>query len=388
MCGGLVLAAPGCNNEPDVFVCSSPDQCNGGICQPTGYCSFPDPTCSSGQRYGRLAGDGLANDCVSQNTPDDEGEVGSESETSSTTSSSTTITGSSSSSSSEGSTSSTSSNSSTSKGSSDATSSSTADTSSSDADGSSSDSSTVTTAEPAESSSSTTEDSAGDTGPIISCQPDHFDGTSSNPGSLWNRGGGLPSTHAMVADGQLHLIIDPTTTDSIVVSTRSAISRYDGTIELELGSVETAAEVPGAQLVFGVGRTIAATGLPNGLPEFLEFQISGFDLVTRYSEADPDPESETGYRFVVVGTPQPYEAALHRHLRFRIEGAGDDAIFYWESSGDGIEWDILAELPKPEDAFDMSAAIVQILAGTYEESDETSPDPFTIEFYEQCREIR
>ena len=52
------------------YECSSSVQCIvdsiAGECQPDGWCSFPDGDCPSGQRYGELAGDGLAGDCVSQ----------------------------------------------------------------------------------------------------------------------------------------------------------------------------------------------------------------------------------------------------------------------------------------------------------------------------------
>ena len=34
------------------------------MCEPTGWCSFPDASCSAGSRYGAFAGDGLANTCV------------------------------------------------------------------------------------------------------------------------------------------------------------------------------------------------------------------------------------------------------------------------------------------------------------------------------------
>lgn len=35
-----------------------------GYCEPTGYCSFDDEICPSGRRYGELAGNGLADACV------------------------------------------------------------------------------------------------------------------------------------------------------------------------------------------------------------------------------------------------------------------------------------------------------------------------------------
>ncbi len=43
-----------------------------GMCQSPGWCSFPDAACPSGQRYGELAGDGLAGMCV----PVDDGSTG------------------------------------------------------------------------------------------------------------------------------------------------------------------------------------------------------------------------------------------------------------------------------------------------------------------------
>jgi hypothetical protein len=48
-----------------LFQCETDQQCqaDGGVCEATGYCSFPDADCESGQRYGEYAG-GLAGECV------------------------------------------------------------------------------------------------------------------------------------------------------------------------------------------------------------------------------------------------------------------------------------------------------------------------------------
>ena len=50
------------------YVCASDDACQSGgaqgICQPSRFCSYPDTTCESGQRYDEYAGDGLADECV------------------------------------------------------------------------------------------------------------------------------------------------------------------------------------------------------------------------------------------------------------------------------------------------------------------------------------
>ena len=47
----------------NTFNCQADDQCNGGTCEAEGYCAFPDEECSSGRRYGDLAGP-LSGKCV------------------------------------------------------------------------------------------------------------------------------------------------------------------------------------------------------------------------------------------------------------------------------------------------------------------------------------
>ncbi len=67
-CGlfGVALVASGCLNKP-AFECAGAGDClsggTQGICEPDHYCSFSDPACPSGQRYGDLSGP-QANDCV------------------------------------------------------------------------------------------------------------------------------------------------------------------------------------------------------------------------------------------------------------------------------------------------------------------------------------
>jgi hypothetical protein len=50
------------------FECESSDQCTSdegpGVCEPTRYCSFTDPTCPSSRRYGEHASSELRNTCV------------------------------------------------------------------------------------------------------------------------------------------------------------------------------------------------------------------------------------------------------------------------------------------------------------------------------------
>lgn len=50
------------------YQCASSMECTQagatGTCEPTGFCSFPDPSCESGRRYGEFAGGSYANACV------------------------------------------------------------------------------------------------------------------------------------------------------------------------------------------------------------------------------------------------------------------------------------------------------------------------------------
>ena len=56
------------------FTCAAEADCmrggEVGVCEPTGFCSFADGSCSSGRRYGELSGN-LANQCVGEGGPDD-----------------------------------------------------------------------------------------------------------------------------------------------------------------------------------------------------------------------------------------------------------------------------------------------------------------------------
>jgi hypothetical protein len=62
----------GCDTQ--AFSCQTDEQCRrgavDGVCQSSGYCSFGDNACPSGQRYSKLSGDGLSGTCV-DNSPTD-----------------------------------------------------------------------------------------------------------------------------------------------------------------------------------------------------------------------------------------------------------------------------------------------------------------------------
>ncbi len=70
------LAAIVAGSCSSTFSCTDDSECtnegSNGVCQPaTGFCSFPDDKCESGQRYGDLAPDGLAGTCVPAGTAGD-----------------------------------------------------------------------------------------------------------------------------------------------------------------------------------------------------------------------------------------------------------------------------------------------------------------------------
>jgi len=64
----LLFLASACVRPIAAFTCADSTQCNGGICQPTGLCSFDDASCASGQRYGTASGD-AGDVCVEVDPP-------------------------------------------------------------------------------------------------------------------------------------------------------------------------------------------------------------------------------------------------------------------------------------------------------------------------------
>lgn len=61
----LACLAGGCLRTT-AFHCASNAQCGAGICEDTGFCSFTDSSCPSGQRYDQLGG-ANSNQCVDPN---------------------------------------------------------------------------------------------------------------------------------------------------------------------------------------------------------------------------------------------------------------------------------------------------------------------------------
>ncbi len=75
----------GCHSN--TFACLEDAACgNGGSCEVTGFCSFPDSQCLSGRRYGEFAGDGLGGACVQEESSSSSGATTSPISTGSSTS--------------------------------------------------------------------------------------------------------------------------------------------------------------------------------------------------------------------------------------------------------------------------------------------------------------
>jgi hypothetical protein len=65
----LAILGAGCVTKVEPFLCNTSDQCAGGRCEPSGFCSVTDETCSTGRRYVAEAGD-LAARCVGDEPAD------------------------------------------------------------------------------------------------------------------------------------------------------------------------------------------------------------------------------------------------------------------------------------------------------------------------------
>jgi len=91
-----VASTPASSCVGSAFACLESADCSdgamAGTCEPTGWCSFDDPDCESGARYGEHAGGGLAGQCVDPagTTTDASTSLGSASSTTATTTDATT----------------------------------------------------------------------------------------------------------------------------------------------------------------------------------------------------------------------------------------------------------------------------------------------------------
>lgn len=82
ICFAGLLGAGGCGK--DYFVCTQDSECTqeeGGRCEPSGACSFPDPSCPTGRRYGEEGNPQVAGNCVPESDIGSTGVVATESGT-------------------------------------------------------------------------------------------------------------------------------------------------------------------------------------------------------------------------------------------------------------------------------------------------------------------
>lgn len=60
-----MLCIVGSCGTPELFQCESDAECDQGLCERNGFCSFEDGSCESGRRYGEHAGQ-LSGNCVAE----------------------------------------------------------------------------------------------------------------------------------------------------------------------------------------------------------------------------------------------------------------------------------------------------------------------------------
>lgn len=329
MLGGCLGAA--------AFLCESDEVCQQGgttgLCQPSGYCSFPDEECASGQRYGAYAGGSLAGECVEPGAFASDGGSTDDGVTTSPLTTSTATTG---------------------------VTSSTTSPPTTGVDG------PVTTEPVGES------DSGGSTGPStggmndeapatttgappqVVCWSDEFD--DGTIGGEWCPGSD-PGVTIDEPDGHLRFALDPT--------------------QWGMGSgsgwVSTCNWVP----LLGMEAATEVLAVPQVSPHTEAYIEAGNDGV-RLGMGVLGGEL---YAFVWDGMTyagvsfQPYEPAAHRHLR--VVGTDDGLVA--ESSPDGMAWAHVHTLATDLEGADGYAAL-----GAWGELVPLGPDEATFERFELC----
>jgi hypothetical protein len=305
------------------FVCLADEQCShdagAGVCQPNGFCSFPDETCASGQRYGEHAGRGLAGSCVSQTDDGDDDAAGSTtsatsgiSETSSASATSGEVT----SAADSGETSSTV-TSSTSTGGSD--------------DGHASDTTTSMQTTGLEA----TDDDTNTTGSPVPCffEADFEDGEIPNG---WGVGGDLD---VVVSDGMLGMQL---------VSSPVGMYGWTWSGVLDFTGRELVAEIGSPPPTSGNAQLLLEVTTPT-LSYFVV--VEGPHLMARTSTGGP---SYTTHATVAY---DPNDARF-----VQLSDIGDEMRF---SYSDGVTWTKLVDVPIPDDS-DLTAANVSFVGGTWQ----------------------
>lgn len=384
----------GCSSDPGVFECTASDQCGGGTCQPLGYCSFPNPRCASGQEYGALAG-GLAYTCVPSSFVDDDVENESDGASAPDEPSD-----SDSDSDADGSTSS-------------------APIATSDPVGGGADSTTGAydptsgTSSGEGSSTGTTDGSistsafldetgrgeggfedagfdeggSSETGDPVVPPPcsfhDPFDGQGTAFLPFWAVVGDFPDRAYLSGTGQLEFNVHTQRVGStVMVGAVSPTSpSYAAIVELENVDMSPAGF---EQFVFGFGVLEQTPSGPR--QKYLEFQVSRGDLSARTLDG-----TWTHHRTSV------FDDDAHRYLRLRVDLREASPLYAWETSADGVAWNLFQCLSParagciwpgagfPADGrFDTSLAEVRFIVGAYDVSAPPHPNAFSLESFSFC----
>lgn len=300
--GCIAFAVSACATS-SVFNCDKDSDCAAGegfgVCQPTGYCSFSDPSCDSGQRYGSLAGEGLAKDCVPTEIASGTG-----GETSDETSGVTLGTGTMSS----------------------ATTLPVQTSTTGLESSSAATSSTATTATTATGSDSTT------TG-IIGCNGFVDDFENGVVGNEWVNENPLVIEET---DGELRITVTTSVDDGFAnLSTFAEYDLSDGDGRVQLATPPAENEIQQALRIYPAGS-------PN---DELYFMVEGDQLRAFYS---PPGGADVAYM------EEDFEPETHRWLRMR--GAGEIANF--EFSDDGEMWQTFASVTSPIPLDDVVVALM------------------------------
>lgn len=308
-----IFGISGCTGA-GAFVCVGDEDCNaqpGGQCEASGYCSFPDAACITGQRYGDAAGEGLSQRCV----PAEEGSTSEATTTTTTASTSPTGVSTLGSTMTDDSTSSAgSSTSGTTQGVTISTSGSSSSSDSSDSSSGASDSS-PTGADSSSSTDTTGSSSSTDTTGQAGCEfavSDSFDGASFGP--EW----APDSAEVSIGGGNLIIHVPASNTDFDFLRPTQTLSGENISI------VASLADAPDQEFSQAL---VAFTDIPSD---------SSIDFVI-----GPDAVSArewTGTKFI-SHAQIPFVPTEHVFFRLRSEGA---AVFY-EVSADGTAYTTLYE---------------------------------------------
>lgn len=265
------------------FTCEDDAACrfgaSAGVCQGDGYCSFPDDTCPSGQRYGEHAGDGKEHDCVAADDgPSSDGDTGGVTATTSADDATTTTAGSSSP-----------------VSASNATDGSASD-GDGDADASTTGASTTDPTDPTGSSASSSGETSG--GPPLDCSiDDEFDGPALDM-AVWGSWGGDEGVTVVQTDGVVRFTIGTGETGIGGLITVPAIGVAESMVTVTVGAPpDPNTTVEQSFIVQGSGASVRVV-LNDGIVQVVVWD--GANNSVPYSEAH-DVQPGDRFRFTFTG---------------------------------------------------------------------------------------